>query len=194
MPDSIKVKCRRAAMRWRAGALARGRGMGTRISCGRRAQGHLRLVLAAIVHNAMAQKACLRALPLFRALAAAMRASAYCPLLTHPPAEASPKAEARRALTQKWRSRAHRAVRVQDPRFWELGCGRRRTAVRRPRAGDCERAAGQGLTGHWPCRGCSRAVHWWAVACCACAACRCCRGPHHAPGGHGASRTRQTAL
>ena len=56
-------------------------------------------MLAAIVHNAMAQKACLRALPLFRALAAAMRASAYSPLLTHPPAEASPKAEARRALT-----------------------------------------------------------------------------------------------
>ena len=53
------------------------------------AQGHLRLVLATIVYNAMAQKAGLRALPLFRALSAAMRASTYSPLLTHPPADAA---------------------------------------------------------------------------------------------------------
>lgn len=57
------------------------------------AQGHLRLVLATIVYNAMAQKACLRSLPLFRALAAAMRASTYSPLLTHPPADLAAKAE-----------------------------------------------------------------------------------------------------
>lgn len=53
------------------------------------AQGHLRLVLATIVYNAMAQKACLRLLPLFGALSAAMRASTYSPLLTHPPADAT---------------------------------------------------------------------------------------------------------
>ena len=52
------------------------------------AQGHLRLVLATIVYNAMAQKACMRSLPLFCALSAAMRASTYSPLLTHPPADA----------------------------------------------------------------------------------------------------------
>ncbi|KAK9826507.1 hypothetical protein WJX81_008223 [Elliptochloris bilobata] len=56
-------------------------------------QGHLRLVLATIVYNAMAQKAALRALPLFHALSTAMRASTYNPLLTHPPAEPAPAAE-----------------------------------------------------------------------------------------------------
>lgn len=56
-------------------------------------QGHLRLVLAAIVYNAMAQKAGLRLLPLFRALSAAMRASTYDPLLIHPPADPTAKAE-----------------------------------------------------------------------------------------------------
>jgi hypothetical protein len=57
--------------------------------CG--AQGHLRLVLAPIVYNAMAQKACLRALPLFRALCRVLRASTYDPLLHHPPPHALPQ-------------------------------------------------------------------------------------------------------
>ena len=48
-------------------------------------QGHLRLVLLPIVYNAMAQKRNLRSLPLFIALAAAMRRSAYYQLLKHPP-------------------------------------------------------------------------------------------------------------
>ena len=54
------------------------------------AQGHLRLVLAPIVYNAMAQKACLRALPLYRALRRVLRASTYDPLLHHPPAHTLP--------------------------------------------------------------------------------------------------------
>lgn len=56
----------------------------------RTAQGHLRLVLAPIVYNAMAQKACLRALPLYRALRRVLRASTYDPLLHHPPAHTLP--------------------------------------------------------------------------------------------------------
>ncbi|KAK9826502.1 hypothetical protein WJX81_007296 [Elliptochloris bilobata] len=53
-------------------------------------QGHLRLVLAPIVYNAMAQKACLRALPLYRALRRVLRASTYDALLHHPPAHTLP--------------------------------------------------------------------------------------------------------
>ena len=65
------------------------------------AQGHLRLVLAPIVYNAMAQKACLRALPLYRALRRVLRASTYDPLLHHPPAHTLPNVVGRcvQALT-----------------------------------------------------------------------------------------------
>jgi hypothetical protein len=51
----------------------------------RGAQGHLRLILLPIVYNAMALKREMRALPLFLALEAALRASSYYPLLNHPP-------------------------------------------------------------------------------------------------------------
>ena len=53
-------------------------------------QGHLRLVLLPIVYNAMAAKEAQRKLPLFHALAAALRRSSYYPLLKHPPPQAGP--------------------------------------------------------------------------------------------------------
>ncbi|KAK9918110.1 hypothetical protein WJX75_001378 [Coccomyxa subellipsoidea] len=61
-------------------------------------QGHLRLVLLPIVYNAMALKELLRQLPLFRALQAVLRASAYDCLLRHPlPDPATPEIQASEA-------------------------------------------------------------------------------------------------
>jgi hypothetical protein len=57
-------------------------------------QGHLRLVLLPIVYNAMAQRADLRATPMFKAMHTALKASTYWPLLCPPTAGQMAKVEA----------------------------------------------------------------------------------------------------
>lgn len=51
-------------------------------------------MLLPIVYNAMAAKEAQRKLPLFHALAAALRRSSYYPLLKHPPPQAGPPGRA----------------------------------------------------------------------------------------------------
>lgn len=95
-------------------------------------QGHLRLVLLPIVYNAMALKELLRQLPLFRALQAVLRASAYDCLLRHPlPDPATPEIQARwgalstchtpeQYMSSQGVSRAERTVQVLCISPWEF--------------------------------------------------------------------------